>query len=179
MTDPDLTVTCLSGQDLPLVWKTGQRYLFRLTDGCDEVLLSSRVSRPCDVIGPFVDDRRWLGVPVGRVQLFWGDGTREDVTGFLSAPREDGWDVQEASPSRFSSPSSCWRVDLTSVTLILLLMRAGSGWKAAWSELVIPDGHGGQAMPVWPYQEGDGHSGHGMMVCEGGAGSWHRAEPYW
>ncbi len=103
VTDPDLTVLAPSDQVLPLVRRTGQRYLFRLTEACDEVMLVSRTSRPYDVIGPFVDDRRWLGVLVSRVQLFWEDGTREDVTGFLSAPQKEGWDVQEASPCRWTN----------------------------------------------------------------------------
>lgn len=102
VTDPDLTVLAPSGHALPLVRKAGKRYLFRLIEPCDEVRLISRISRPCDVIGPFVDDRRWLGVLVSRVQLFWEDGMREEVTGFLSAPQRDGWDVQEASPCRWT-----------------------------------------------------------------------------
>lgn len=101
--DPALTVVTSSGRVLPLVRQTGKRYLFRLPEDCADVMLVSRVSRPCDVIGPFVDDRRWLGVLVGNVQLFREDGRRIDVTAFLSAPRKEGWDVQEASPCRWTN----------------------------------------------------------------------------
>ncbi|MUH03571.1 hypothetical protein GM609_08720 [Bombella sp. ESL0387] len=101
--EPDLIVLTPSGQTLPLVRQAGQRYLFRLSEGCNEILLVSRVSRPCDVIGPFVDDRRWLGVLVSQIQLFWEDGERKNVTEFLSAPRQDGWDVQEAAPCRWTN----------------------------------------------------------------------------
>lgn len=101
--DPSLTVVAPSGMVLPLVRQTGQRYLFRLPEACEAVSIVSRISRPCDVIGPFVDDRRRLGVLVGKVQLFREDGSRADVTAFLSASQQDGWDVQEASPCRWTN----------------------------------------------------------------------------
>ena len=144
LTDPDLTVLTLSGQSLPLVRKTGQRYLFRLTEGCDEVMLVSRVSRPCDVIGPFVDDRRRLGVLVSQVRLFWENGEREDVTGFLSASRQDGWDVQEASPCRWTNGAARLVLSgrsgmMTRPLFLSIELLAGGPYR---DEVRLPEGEG-------------------------------------
>ncbi|MEE8660187.1 hypothetical protein CGLAMM_02375 [Acetobacteraceae bacterium EV16G] len=54
------------------LWPVSHReggYVFNLPKGVDAVCLVSRASRPCDVIGPYVDDRRMLGVLVGAVHL--------------------------------------------------------------------------------------------------------------
>ena len=44
-------------------------YTFMLPANVQSVQIVSRTSRPCDVEGPFVDDRRQLGVAVGHITL--------------------------------------------------------------------------------------------------------------
>ncbi len=47
----------------------GRNISFMLPAGVESVRLVSRASRPCDVEGPFVDDRRQLGVAGGEITL--------------------------------------------------------------------------------------------------------------
>ncbi|OUJ01424.1 hypothetical protein HK14_09665, partial [Acetobacter cibinongensis] len=63
---------------------------------------ASRTSRPSDTIGPFVDDRRHLGVLVGQVTLF--DGMENHVvTAHLTQSELNGWYAQETVPCRWTS----------------------------------------------------------------------------
>lgn len=43
--------------------------VFMISADVKSVRIVSNASRPCDVVGPFVDDRRTLGVLVGDVKL--------------------------------------------------------------------------------------------------------------
>ncbi|KXV77793.1 hypothetical protein AD954_05955 [Acetobacter cerevisiae] len=54
------------------------------------VRLVSRASRPADVVGPFVDDRRSMGVAVADVRLLCA---REQfaITFHLQAEKPEGW----------------------------------------------------------------------------------------
>ncbi|ACI50103.1 conserved hypothetical protein [Gluconacetobacter diazotrophicus PA1 5] len=66
------------------------------------VRIVSRTSRPSDAIGPFLDDRRRLGVLVGGITLLDSDNMRLIDT-YLADPALDGWDVQEAGPHRWTN----------------------------------------------------------------------------
>ncbi|MXV45015.1 hypothetical protein GS501_08180 [Saccharibacter sp. 17.LH.SD] len=77
-------------------------YLFHIPSHIGNVRLMSRTSRPSDLIGPFVDDRRDLGVLVGDIQLFHGD-----VSSAIEIPYQEdklpGWDVMEVSHCRWTN----------------------------------------------------------------------------
>ncbi|KXV62618.1 hypothetical protein AD949_10170 [Acetobacter orleanensis] len=64
-------------------------YSFMLPAGVDAVRIVSRTSRPSDVIGPFVDDRRALGVSVSTIR-FIGSTVQRRITTHLTAA-QDGW----------------------------------------------------------------------------------------
>jgi hypothetical protein len=82
-----------AGQALwPVAAKDG-RFLFMLPPATDTVRLRSRASRPSDVAGPFVDDRRMLGVNVGSMTL-----TQGRRTATLQVERAaSGWHVAGAA----------------------------------------------------------------------------------
>ncbi|MCC6105474.1 Hint domain-containing protein [Acetobacter sp.] len=65
--DPDLHLVTETGVQIRPVRHTGQTYSFMLPPATRSVRIVSRASRPADVIGPFVDDRRHLGVAVGAI----------------------------------------------------------------------------------------------------------------
>ncbi|GAN61530.1 hypothetical protein ACI01nite_23130 [Acetobacter cibinongensis] len=54
------------------------------------VNIVSRASRPYDVIGPFVDDRRYLGVAVGEVRLLCAK-QQFNITSHLATEKPTGW----------------------------------------------------------------------------------------
>ncbi|UYH50621.1 Hint domain-containing protein [Candidatus Kirkpatrickella diaphorinae] len=85
------------------LWPVSHReggYVFNLPKDVDAVCLASRASRPCDVIGPYVDDRRVLGVLVGAVHLIGPQHIMEVTHHFTDdAP---GWHGVEHPAARWT-----------------------------------------------------------------------------
>lgn len=79
----------------------GRNISFMLPAGVQSVRLVSRASRPCDVEGPFVDQRRVLGVLLGRVTVL-SAGTATDITAHLA--EEDGANGWQDMPQ----PTARW-----------------------------------------------------------------------
>ncbi len=91
---PELRLVTESGATIwPANCKNGT-YNFILPANTQEVHLVSRASRPADVIGPFVDDRRTLGVAVGDITLL-SAAKQQAVTAHLQAEKPEGWFVGE------------------------------------------------------------------------------------
>jgi len=91
--DPVLRLQLDDGRLLAATDVTRAHQLFRVPDRRRAIALLSRSAVPADAIGPFVDDRRRLGVQVGRV--VWWDGlldTPIDVHQFAGG----GWYDPEA-----------------------------------------------------------------------------------
>lgn len=75
---------------------------FMLPGGVDSVRIVSNRSRPCDVFGPFVDDRRMLGVAVGDIRLVeQGHTTR--LTDHLTDASLSGWHAPEGGGMRWTT----------------------------------------------------------------------------
>ncbi len=86
--DPDLCLQLEDGRVLRARWCSEARHLFQLPAGARPSHLLSRAARPSEVIGPFVDDRRLLGVAVSRVTLWSG---LSDITLRDQALAGTGW----------------------------------------------------------------------------------------
>ncbi|KFL90169.1 hypothetical protein AmDm5_1025 [Acetobacter malorum] len=91
---PDLRLMTDAGATLYPVRQTAERYSFMLPPDTRFVRILSRASRPADVIGPFVDDRRSMGVAVGDVHLLC-DGCSHGITAHLLDEKPKGWHVSE------------------------------------------------------------------------------------
>lgn len=82
------------------------KYSFVLAEDIRKVYLQSRVSRPCDTIGSFVDDRRQLGLLIGDILLLSFDKEnnlqQHQVTSYLKKQYLAGWDVLEQSHCRWT-----------------------------------------------------------------------------
>ncbi|GBR44829.1 Hint domain-containing protein [Gluconobacter roseus] len=89
----------------------GEQFVFMLPEGCTSVRIISAAGRPADRIGPFVDDRRTLGVLVGEATLWSGEQTHRLST-HLSDPYADGWWGIENSSARWTGGNA--RLDLGS-----------------------------------------------------------------
>ncbi|WP_291365761.1 Hint domain-containing protein [Acetobacter sp. UBA5411] len=98
--DPALRLLLPDGASLAPASTTDGRFTFHLPTTVSQVSIVSRASRPCDVIGPFIDDRRFLGVLVGEITLEVGDHSHS-ITTHLTKEGE-GWDVQETVPMRWT-----------------------------------------------------------------------------
>lgn len=100
--DADLHLVMDKGQSVRAARKQGDLVTFMLPVGVESVRIVSRTSRPSDVIGPFVDDRRDLGVLVGDVSLFDG-AAFQNLTYHLDQADLDGWAAVEASACRWTN----------------------------------------------------------------------------
>ncbi|RUT26944.1 hypothetical protein C0V97_03795 [Asaia sp. W19] len=79
----------------------GHEYVFRVPAG-EQVWIDSRRSRPCDVVGPFLDDRRDLGVLVSGIRV--SDPATNSITelDFLEEGL-DGWHLSDNAGLRWTN----------------------------------------------------------------------------
>lgn len=103
--DLDLHLVTDHGDILRPLFQGNNRYSFALPEDVNFVYLKSRTSRPCDIIGSFIDDRRELGVLVGRVTMLTNNQHCQ-ITEYLTEQNLSGWDVVEASPCRWTNGSA-------------------------------------------------------------------------
>ncbi|MBF0875892.1 Hint domain-containing protein [Gluconobacter cerevisiae] len=97
------------GTTLYPIRTSGEHFVFMLPEGCQSVRILSQAARPADRIGPFVDDRRMLGVLVGDVTV-WNDEQTQHLSNHLSDPYADGWWSIESSHARWTAGNA--RLDL-------------------------------------------------------------------
>ncbi|ARW11901.1 MULTISPECIES: Hint domain-containing protein [Acetobacter] len=88
--DPDLRLITKTGAVIRPMRKTEHHYSFMLPPNTDAVRVISHTSRPCDVIGPFVDDRRNMGVAIGEIQLQCAK-QQINITSHLQSNKPAGW----------------------------------------------------------------------------------------
>lgn len=94
-----------TGRVLHPIRKMKDRVMFNIPSGVSSVRILSNASRPCDVIGPFVDDRRRLGVLVGYIELFESD-TMTTLTSHLQDVDLSGWNTIENGAMRWTNGSA-------------------------------------------------------------------------
>ncbi len=70
--DPELRLVLADGHVLEARWTSGGCHMFCLPVGAKPARLLSRTAVPAEVVGPFLDDRRRLGVAVEKVVLWSG-----------------------------------------------------------------------------------------------------------
>jgi len=100
--DADLHLETVDGARLPLRSVSDGFYAFSLPTGHSRFYLTSRVTRPCDAQGPYIDDRRLLGVLVGEIVLEKPTGHIE-MMDHLTNESLQGWSSIENHPSRWTS----------------------------------------------------------------------------
>lgn len=99
--DPDLYLVTDEGRTLRCMRTVRGKALFMVPGQVQAVRLVSRTSRPCDVQGPFVDDRRALGVCVGEMVLQVA-GAGLPVTAHQTGAGLAGWAETEEGPGRWT-----------------------------------------------------------------------------
>lgn len=67
--DPALFLKTEEGTVIRSIRCQNQTYSFMLPPNTSAVRIISRANRPCDVIGPFINDHRLMGVAVGEISL--------------------------------------------------------------------------------------------------------------
>ncbi len=75
---PHLRLLLEDGRELNPCSHNASRYMFKIPNGARPTRLLSRASRPSVAIGPYVDDRRMLGVAVEKL-VHWSDLDGVDI----------------------------------------------------------------------------------------------------
>jgi hypothetical protein len=96
VTDPQLRLSA-GGHELKPVRMAGDRYVFVLPPGTETIRIISRASAPAD-LAPWLDDRRRLGVSLGRIILHHALGVSEIPIDHPSLT--DGWHDVELDGGR-------------------------------------------------------------------------------
>jgi antigen 43 len=112
--DTDLHLMTETGIEIRPAVIRGNSYVFvvakRFTTG---LRIVSRKSRPSDTIGPFVDDRRMLGVRVGRITCRTGD-EHTSLNMHQSDTAMSGWhSIECGSLSRWTDGDAVLPLDLS------------------------------------------------------------------
>jgi len=100
--ESNLHLTTNTGAIIRPARHSNGRVVFMIPDGVESVRIVSNASRPCDVIGPFVDDRRQLGVLVGTITLFESHRTCT-LTDHLHVSQLSGWNNVEEGTIRWTN----------------------------------------------------------------------------
>lgn len=107
------------------------QYIFRLHERFDWVNIVSNSSRPCDIVGPFLDDRRELGVSIGNIYFFQED-EMIPVNEHLHDETLAGWHSIESHECRWTNGNA--RLNLKSnnasdIAVIAVEVKAGGPYR--------------------------------------------------
>ncbi|MFT9450422.1 Hint domain-containing protein [Gluconobacter japonicus] len=131
--DSDLHLITNTGAVLHQIREHNGRVMFMIPAGVKSVRIVSNASRPCDVVGPFVDDRRTLGVLMGDVKLYEGNATTT-LTAHLNEADLSGWNNVEDGTMRWTDGSArlnLGRRPLGSIALMALQIHVGGPYLLA------------------------------------------------
>ncbi len=103
----------------PLRERDGQ-VIFMIPPNVRAVRIASNVSRPCDVVGPFVDDRRQLGILVGEAWHFTRTTTTK-LTSHLLDEKLPGWNNVEGGSMRWTAGNALLELGETSIDGVTIL----------------------------------------------------------
>ncbi|WP_438383292.1 Hint domain-containing protein [Asaia sp. BMEF1] len=137
--DPDLHLVDDRGRIMRKMRVVNRSSVFMLPPDATKVRIVSRVSRPADVIGPFHDDRRHLGVLVGDIQIWESDKTRH-LGSHLTDETLEGWGDIEDGRQRWTTGSAV--LDLSdrqsdAVCILAIEVLAGGPYLAKSSESLL------------------------------------------
>lgn len=100
--DPDLCLIDPAGQVFRALRTVNLSYIFMVPADIGEVRIVSRTARPVDMIGPFLDDRRHLGVLVGKIQVWEAEKTHS-IDVHFATDELPGWANRENGEHRWTT----------------------------------------------------------------------------
>lgn len=128
----DLRLETNNGMVIHPARTTDDRIVFMIPTGVKNIRIVSNASRPSDVIGPFVDDRRYFGVAVGEIMMFESNRTHT-ITAHLTDRELDGWNTLEWEDTRWTSGNALLPLGErhpNSVALIAIQIKAAGPYVA-------------------------------------------------
>ena len=111
--EPDLRLVTEGGLEIEPTLCDGKFYAFVVPGNVGMVRLRSRTARPSETVGPFLDDRRELGVLIGRIGI--SEGRRRVVsTMHLTNAALSGWHgLEDQASCRWTNGEALVPVDLS------------------------------------------------------------------
>lgn len=94
-TNPDLRLELENGVLIAPFKKVDGKYVFIVSKNVKKINIISRTFRPCDVEGPYVDDRRRLGVFIGEITFNNFERTIAYTAHLEEKSKLKGWSVCE------------------------------------------------------------------------------------
>lgn len=122
--DADLHLITETGAIIRKMRDANGYAVFMIPAGVENVQIMSRTSRPSDMIGPYVDDRRQLGVLIGDIKLFEGNTARPISTHLANEAPDgwyDGWYAPHNAPCRWTGGQASLHLGQRHPTLMGLL----------------------------------------------------------
>ncbi len=113
VSDPELRLVTETGLEIEATLFDGRIYAFVVPGNIGAVYLRSQTARPSEIVGPFVDDRRELGVLVGRIGI--SEGRRRLMsTRHLTEAALPGWHgLEDQAGCRWTTGQAALPVDLS------------------------------------------------------------------
>ena len=110
--EPDLRLVTEGGLEIEPILFDGKVYAFVVPGNVGMMHLRSRTARPSETVGPFLDDRRELGVLVGRIGI--SEGRRRVLsTMHLTDTALSGWHgLEDQASCRWTNGEALVPVDL-------------------------------------------------------------------
>ena len=121
--DADLHLVTSAGHICHPVRSENGEFFFMLPADTSAVRVRSRVFRPSETVGPFLDDRRELGVLVGAVTQL-GGATGQPITAHFSDAVLAGWQVREGGAFRWTNGDALLPVlpaEASNVSIMLVM----------------------------------------------------------
>ncbi|WP_084440578.1 Hint domain-containing protein [Acetobacter nitrogenifigens] len=139
--DPDLHLVTPTGHRLNAIRKANDgQVFFMVPSGVNEVRVVSRASRPSDIVGPYLDDRRHLGVLIGQISL-WSGKKEIAITAHLEQEDLAGWCAREGSEMRWTTGDAWLKLpaspNVAASLLAFTVQRAGPYVMNETSRLVL------------------------------------------
>ena len=99
--EDDIFLEVQDGGKVRYLRKGSEGYVFMVEPKGQDIFLRTNTHRPCDRIGPFVDDRRELGLLVGGIKVFTSK-TSFDIDPNSITGAQNGWHGIESPTQRWT-----------------------------------------------------------------------------
>lgn len=147
LADPDLRLLLEDGRVIEKMRERNGRVVFNLPTDARNVRILSRHFRPTEMVGPFLDDRRSLGVLIGEISLWTGE-EETALTTHLEAEMLAGWGAKEHAEHRWTTgdallPLPKRRFEDGETVLLSLQIKGGGPYSASQAERPALEGHDG------------------------------------
>ncbi|NVN06755.1 Hint domain-containing protein [Asaia spathodeae] len=108
--DPQIALLLSSGDKIYPIRSHADLVIFKIPAGSDHVRIMSRAGRPSDLEGNFVDDRRVLGLRVGKIIQFSAARSGQLIE-CDEANFSNGWHALEGDGSRWTNGDAYINID--------------------------------------------------------------------